>query len=79
MPYTLPRTGGSENGTVPKRPQSIMAETDYDVVHWPTVGYKHWPTVGYKHWPTVGYKHWMSSTANQFARFPNLATLGILF
>ena len=32
------KTSDRENGTVPKRPRPIMAETDCDVVHCPTMG-----------------------------------------
>ena len=32
----------SKNGTVPKRSQPIMSETDCNVIHYPTVGNKHW-------------------------------------
>ena len=40
--YTQSRTGGSENGTVPKWPLPTMAETDCDVVCSLAVGNKHW-------------------------------------
>ena len=32
------KTSDRENGSVPKRPRPIMAETDCDVVHCPTMG-----------------------------------------
>ena len=35
-------TGGIKNGTVPKRSQPMMAETERDVVHCPPFGNKQW-------------------------------------
>ena len=40
--YTQSGTTSRENGTVPNLSQPIMAKTDCDVVHCPTVGNKHW-------------------------------------
>ena len=57
VPY-VSGISGSENRSVPKRPKPIMAETDSDVVHCPTVGNKHWM-----------FDPWLSDVIYQFAHF----------
>ena len=66
MPYKQSGTRGEVNGAVPKRLRPMMAETDCDVIHCPTVGRKHWM-----------FDPWLADVVNQLAR-SNLAALGIL-
>ena len=47
------------NGAVPKCLRPIMAETDCDVVHSPTLGNKH-----------SMFEPWLADVVNQFAYFP---------
>ena len=40
--YKQSWTSGKVNGAVPKCLRSVMAETDSDAVHCPTLGSEHW-------------------------------------